>query len=256
MAEEKENGGKKRQRSPNYPAIGLRKAVERVRDLYKEDGRPGAPLEAAVKHLGYGSAHGQAMTIVSALKKFGLVEDRNGRIIPTKLAVDIAEFKPDHPRHTEALREAVQKPEIYAELIDQYRQHGRLVSDESLRPELITDKGFNPRAVDGFIADFRDSLEYAGLLEGNTLKLSPAAPGDEEEKQEGDDVADPESKTDPKAPPSKDPGPYISFPLSGGNVIEIKVREKITASDFATVKKLIELSEPALVDPSKPEPGN
>jgi len=195
MADEKENGGKKRQRSPNYPAVSLRDAVERVRALYTQDGRPGAPLETAVRHFGFTSAHGQAMTIVSALKKFGLIEDKNGRIVPTPLAINVIEFKPDHQRHKEALREAALKPDIYGGLVERYREHSRLPSDESLRPELVTDMGFNPKAVSDFLVDFRDSLEYAGLLEGNTLKLPEI-----EQKPE------PESESKPDARPWRHSG--------------------------------------------------
>ena len=49
-------------------------------------------------------------------------------------------------------------------------------------------------------------------------------------------------------PPLSPSAPYISFPLPGGNVIEIRLRSKVSPKDFATVKKLIELSESSLVD--------
>jgi hypothetical protein len=249
MAEEKTDSGKKRHRSPNYPAVGLRAAVERVRALYEKDGRPGAPLETAVQHFGYSSAHGQAMTTVSALKKFGLIEDRNNRIVPTELAVQILEYPPSKQRHADALQEAVLKPEIYAELVEQYRQHGRLPSDESLRPELITDKGFNPKAVDGFLKDFRDSLEYAGLLEGNTLKLSSAATSDTDEGAEG--MTETREKTEQQRQPPKGTGPYIRFPLSATNTVEISVTERMSIDDFIKIQQLIELSKSAFVDPTK-----
>lgn len=36
-------------------------------------------------------------------------------------------------------------------------------SDASLKSDLITVRKFNPSAVDGFVQDFRDTLEFAGL---------------------------------------------------------------------------------------------
>jgi hypothetical protein len=169
----KANGTKtKRQRSPNYPAVGLQNAVERARKLYDADGPPGSTLAAAFERIGFSNAHGQAQAVMSALKKFGLLEYVDGRMVPTKLAIDVFEFPENHPRHIAALQEMALKPIIYAELVEQFREHARLPSDDSLRPELVSDKGFNKLAVDGFLSDFRSSLEYAGLLEGNTLKLS------------------------------------------------------------------------------------
>jgi hypothetical protein len=162
----------KRQRSPNYPAVGLRNAVERAEKLYKADGKPGSNPDAALSHIGFSSQHGQAMAVMSALKKFGLLEDKGGRIVPTPLAIEVFEFPPDHPRHIAALKTMALKPAIYAELVESAREHSRLPSDVTLKPELVTDKGFNPKAVDSFLMDFRDSLEYAGLLSENTLQLS------------------------------------------------------------------------------------
>src|SRR5262249_34937014 len=109
MDDEKESAAKKRHRSPNYPAVGLRDAVERVHVLYKKDGRAGSLLEAAVKHFGFSSPHGQAMTIVSAMKKFGLIEDRNSRLIPSPLAIHIIEYTHERERQQQTLQEAVLK---------------------------------------------------------------------------------------------------------------------------------------------------
>jgi len=171
---------KKRRRSPNYPAIDLPSAIERVKKIYKADGAAGAPVNVAVKHIGYNSAHGQAMTVVSALQKYGLTENRNSRVIPTRRAIDIIEFQRGQPRFDAAVREAVLQPDMYREIVDRYAPAGNLPSDGSLRPELITDKGFNRNAVDGFLADMRKSLEFAGLLRGNVLSLSPEDDLDDE----------------------------------------------------------------------------
>jgi hypothetical protein len=258
----KADGGKKRHRSPNYPAIGLRSAVEKVTALYRQDGKPGAPLEAALKHFGYSSGHGQAMGVVSAIKKFGLIEDRNGRIVPTPLAVNIIEFDDTHARHREALREAALKPEIYAGLVEQYREHGRLPSDDSLRPELVTDMAFNPKAVNGFLSDFRDTLNYAGLLDGNTLKLSGVSEEEGEEREDEDVMTansgilkNPElppppgghggAKEHPKPPLT---GPSVQFDLPRGNAIEIRLRSKVTPEEFRKIKQIFELSEMAFIE--------
>src|SRR5437016_6160514 len=94
-----ESPAKTKPRSPNYPAIGLRDAVARVASIYKVDGRAGAPNAIAAKHMGYNSLHGKAITVLSAISKFGLTQNKGGRIIPTQSAVDIIEFPVGHDRH-------------------------------------------------------------------------------------------------------------------------------------------------------------
>lgn len=104
-----------------------------------------------------------------------IIVEVGGRHVPTKAAIDIINFAPDHPRSVEAKMECVLKPGIYLDLVNQFADAGVLPSNETLKPELISDKGFVPKAVDGFLDDFRKSLEYAGLLEGSSLKLSHKA---------------------------------------------------------------------------------
>jgi hypothetical protein len=160
---------KARQRSPNYPSIGLRAAVEKVRLLHDADRRAGALVDAALTHMGFSSRHGQAMTVLSALKKFGLVEESAGRIMPSQRAIDILTFPEDNPRRTNALREAALSPDIYVELYDRYKPSGGIPSEETLKAELVADKHFNPNSVDGFMGDFKDTLVFAGLM--NSLGL-------------------------------------------------------------------------------------
>jgi hypothetical protein len=163
---------KVRQRSPNYPAIGLRGAVEKVKLLFEADRRAGAPVDAALKHMGFSTKHGQALAVLSALKKFGLVEESSGRIVPTSRAVDLLTFPDIDARKIRAVRDAALSPEIYRELYEQYKSTG-IPSEETLRAELIADKHFNPNAVEGFIRDFKDTLVFAGIMNPGELSLSP-----------------------------------------------------------------------------------
>ena len=140
--------------------------------LVKKDGKAGAPLEAAAKHIGFSGAHGTARTVLSALGKFGLTGNQRGRVVPTQLALDILHFPEDHQRNQQARQSAALSPAVYKEILDRYSESGNLPSAESLKAELLADMGFNPRAVEAFINDFFETLNYAGLLEGNRLLLS------------------------------------------------------------------------------------
>ncbi len=164
-----EVGKKERQRSPNYPAVGLREAVERVRKLILADGKAGAPPEIAAKHIGYGSAHGQAMTVVAALKKFNLVSDSGGRLVPTQGAMEIVNLPDNDFRRQKALKEAALSPILYQELVSNHETTG-LPSPDTLEAELTTYRGFNPKAVGGFVRDFLDTLDFAGIVVGKGVE--------------------------------------------------------------------------------------
>jgi hypothetical protein len=159
---------KKRTRSPNYPAVGLKEALDRTRKFYELDGKAGAPTETAAKHIGYSAAHGEALSVLAALKSFGLLEDKAGRVAPTQRAIELLNLQEQDPRRLEALKAAALAPSIYKQLIQQYKETG-LPSDDTLRAELVTYKGFNPNAVGNFISGFRETLKFAGLSDFSVL---------------------------------------------------------------------------------------
>ena len=158
-----------RHRSPAYPAVGLRNAVDRLRNLYTKDGKAGAPANLAAIHIGFGKAHGQALSVLAALKKFGLINEVGGRFAPSQRGIEILNLPTGDPRRQRALQEAVLEPSIYRELIEQHRETG-WPADDVLASELVTYKQFNPKAVNGFVEDLRDSLEFAGLSKTPTLE--------------------------------------------------------------------------------------
>jgi hypothetical protein len=155
------NEKKARHRSPNYPAESLEAALKRTRKLYDADHEAGSTVQSAALHMGFKKAHGEAMSVLAGLKKFGLVEMKGDRAIVTKRAVNILLF-PNQDRGTKSLQEAVLLPHIYRELFNRFRGTG-LPSDQTLRAELIADYGFNPNSVDAFLKDFRASLKFAGI---------------------------------------------------------------------------------------------
>jgi hypothetical protein len=165
---------KKRHRSPNYPAVSLKDAVERVRSLYQKDGKAGAPPKIAAVHIGFQTPHGQAMSVLAALKKFGLVDEVKDRLVPSQRAIEILNLREDDARRIQALKDAALNPPIYRELAEQHRDTG-LPADDVLQSELKTYRDFNPNAVASFVKDFKETLEFAGLSENGALKLEPMA---------------------------------------------------------------------------------
>ena len=63
-------------RSPGYPAIGLKEAVEKAKGIYEEDYQNPIPRVVAAQHMGYASLNGKSLGVLSALIKYGLLEGR------------------------------------------------------------------------------------------------------------------------------------------------------------------------------------
>ena len=64
-----------RVRSPNYPAISLPDALTRVKTIHDAEQHLAAPRNVIAKHLGYNGLNGAALTTISAISKYGLLED-------------------------------------------------------------------------------------------------------------------------------------------------------------------------------------
>jgi len=163
-----------RHRSPNYPSMGLGTAVSKIETLYKGGAMNPLARVSVLKLLGFDKFHGEAGRVLSALKSFGLIEEDNDRIKLSQRAVDIAVRTQSDPKRKEALQKAATNPPIYHELLEQYG--GKLPVDAALKPELIAVRRFNPNAVDGFLQDLRDTLEFAGITDSFVVEAPEEMP--------------------------------------------------------------------------------
>ena len=159
---------KPRHRSPNYPNMSLRSAVSKIDAIYKADRLAPSPKSAALRHMGYEKLHSEAARSLSALKSFGLIEETpDDRVKLTQRGVEIVVRPKGDKIREEAIRKAALGPDIYRELVAQYPSG--LISDISLRSDLITIRKFNPTVVDGFIRDLKETFEFAGLSDFGVL---------------------------------------------------------------------------------------
>lgn len=204
---------KPRHRSPNYPGIGLRAAVGKIESLYKADGLAPSPKLAALKHMGYERHHSEAARTLSALKSFGLIEETADRIKLSQRGIEIVARQQNDPIKERAIKQAAVSPEIYQAIMEEYRSTG-LPSDASLKSDLITVRKFNPTAVDGFVQDFKDTLEFAGLSDLKVL----------ESKQ-------PQSKTGGSQVASPQIGDYVQWESSGQIQFQEPKRVRALAED-------------------------
>lgn len=145
----------KRIRSPNYPALSLPEAVEKIHMIYRAQHTHGAPREVVAKGMGYTGLNGASATAVSALAKYGLltregedwrVSDRAMRIIAPHSAEEKAE----------AVREAANEPQLFNEIAEKFP--GKMPSEDVLRNYLVRN-GFAPGALTAVISAYKETSE-------------------------------------------------------------------------------------------------
>lgn len=170
----------KRVRSPNYPAVSLEEAIEKARVLYDREITHFTGIDVASAHWKYKSASTGGALIIAALSAYGLAEtkgsgsDRQVRINDTgrKLILD-QRPKTDRER-LELLRMAALSPKLHNELWEKWG--GELPSDNTIRHYLVLERNFNEGTVVDFIANYKKTLDFAGLLGPATIPPEEESP--------------------------------------------------------------------------------
>ena len=162
-------------RSPNYPALGLNDAVDRLKMIYKAEGKNAAPREALAKILGYGGLNGASATMLSALVKYGLLEraGEDGAKV-SQLGLRIVYPNPDDEKdRRDALEKAALSPQIFNEIRAKWPETPP--SDESLRYFLHT-KGYTEQAVKQVVGFYREIIDIVGKQEAVQVAPGQATP--------------------------------------------------------------------------------
>ena len=144
-------------RSPQYPVIGLREAVDKATEIYQKDYQNPISRAVAAQHMGYNTLNGKSLGVLSALGKYGLLEGRGDNTRVSDLAVRIIAHEPGTSERASAIRQAAEGPELFRDLSKRYPA-GR-ASEGAMRAYLLTQK-FIPSAADSVIRSYRDTLEF------------------------------------------------------------------------------------------------
>lgn len=144
-------------RSPNYPAIGLRAAVDLLSKLWAAEKRSKVPIEVAVQAMGYHGYSGPTRSRVSALRKYGLIDQQGDDVQITDLGVRImAPIKAGE--REKALREAGSQVELFRELLAQHHD----ASDQTLVSILLRQE-FTESGAKQAIQAYRDTIAFSKL---------------------------------------------------------------------------------------------
>lgn len=171
-----------RARSPEYPAISLKEAIDRVKMIYDKDYQNRVPRKVIAEHMGYKGLSGASLPILSALAKYGLLEGRGDETRVSDLAVGLIAHAPGTPERMAALENAAAFPDLFAELDERF-QDGK-ASDQAIRSYLLTRK-FIPGAADAAVRAYRDTkalveAESAGYHGGETEREPSMPPASQE----------------------------------------------------------------------------
>src|SRR5262249_49457222 len=103
-------------RSPEYPAISLKEAIDRVEMVYRKDYQNRLPKRVIAEHMGYKGLSGASLPVLSALTKYGLLEGRGDETRVSDLAVALIAHEPGSAKRYDALKQASAFPELFGEL--------------------------------------------------------------------------------------------------------------------------------------------
>jgi hypothetical protein len=144
-----------RVRSPNYPALSLPEAIQSITKVFAKENRHRAEKEVVVKAMGYGGVNGASLGSLSALLKYGLLEQlKDGGYKVTERALAI--LHPQSPQEkAEAIAAAAREPALFAEMLSDFP--GSIPSDDNLRSYLVR-RGFGPNALSAVINSFRETM--------------------------------------------------------------------------------------------------
>jgi hypothetical protein len=226
------------QRSPNYPAISLEEAVRAAAELYKSEKRTVVTPEVAAQAMGYGSLNGRARTKLSALKKYGLIEDVRGGLRVADRVTRLILNPHGSSEATLALQEAALEPDIFREIWGTHRE----ASDRALINHLVFERRFAEVGARQFIKAFRSTIEFAGLRSEPLAADNARSVSSEPDDTEGPVESGPVLRSQVSRP-----GAVFRWPLGPEVTAELSfVGGPVTERHFELLQQYIELAKAAM----------
>ena len=234
-----------RSRSPNYPRMDLRGAVGLLAQLYSQVQRGEFSPEDAAKAWGYSGSSSSVGRVIGALRQYGLLEAKKGdnaRLTSTALVIVLRES--ESPEHRAALRQAVESPVLFKELIDSGRVNN---ATGVLRQYLVMEKGFTSEGADTFIKVIKASIAFARAGQNDNIALL------DEDLPDGSEeimtTATPFSVALSSAPLPPPGAMAIPIPLSDGGMGTVTLPMGMTLADWRRLETILSAYKPSSDEP-------
>lgn len=237
-----------RPRSPNYPRIDLRRAVEWIDQLYHKVQLGEFSPDDAAQAWGFSGSSSSVTRVMGALRQYGLLEaNRGDNSRLTALALTLVLSGPESQEYRAALRQAVESPILFKELIGSGRANN---ATGALRQHFVMAKHFTYEGADTFIRVFKASVAFAEEGQNGNIAL----PDEDVDgvNEEAMTTATPLAVPLPSAP-SPPPGAMaIPIPLSDGSMGTVTLPVRMTHTDWKRLYAILGAYEPAPDIPAPP----
>lgn len=209
-------------RSPNYPRLSLREAVDQLRRLWEAKDRCPMDAREAAGALGFSGLNGSAQGVISALRRYGLLRGKKGGLAVSREAIAIVERSPGAPERIAALRAAATGHPLLGELAQSLPDEP---DDETLRLALL-ERGFSRKAAAQAVQTYRATLDFLaveGALPARAER-EPAGPVGAPTTPTSAAPAAELPPTSPAAGPLPSPEPLAAAPRGEASIrLEIQV---------------------------------
>ncbi len=239
----------RRDRSPNYPALTFTDAVEKTGILFEKEKKHPIPLDVAAQHLGWSNAkNGAFQPAISALRKYGLVENVGADVRVTDDAAKIFIYPKGDRETVEVMQRLVMKPALFGEVLAKFQ--GGLPSDETLRAKLRAEWNFaSVAAADTFIRALRNAVAVRDGLGGAPVDAPVTrgenGAGSDPEEERSVTPNDQSGRAKERADDTSDRGAATSerhsWKLGDGVWADIRITGTLTARAFEKLKRYVDL---------------
>jgi hypothetical protein len=156
-------------RSPNYPGIPLKHAIDLTDKIFRADRTNAIDREVAAEHMGYSGLTGRTLKLLGALSQFGLLDKvGKGKVRVSPTAVSILHGIDDE-KH-QALLSAATSPVLFKRIRDAFDQPSEKTITSFLMKEGFTDVAVGPvlksySETNSFLAASGVTESYGKVLE-------------------------------------------------------------------------------------------
>lgn len=195
-----------RMRSPNYPSLSVRQAIDMVAKIYRSERANVITRDDAAKAMGYTGLTGRSMTVLGALVHFDLLTKvGKGEVKVTKTAEDILHSITDAERDAAILKAAF-APQLFQAIHNRFPEG---IPGEGTIKSFLIREGFSDVAVGPAITAFMETYREVENIRESESYCDGVRDAPDSPQEEGDG-----GLTSPPPPPP--PPPHGGYRIMEG----------------------------------------